>query len=289
MKRTLPNALPRSNEWVATIVLQSNKQYSNEERLDALSRIVDVVSKETEGNGVIVFPGGWFNAGAKAPRSLYEWVEKKIKDCFSRNERTIIVCLGIDGSFDAEGYAHDQIAIANSKKGIEAIGRKFHPAPGEQGLVVLANDHQSKEENRLRVFEFNKVRYYMCVCYDSFGLRHQALRNPGIDVVLNLVHCFYPRGKGPSGDSYFAKYGFAGASMQWKCPVFGAVVYFNRSIPEHWPSGVCWNQGSKSTCEWRYTDNPIKPKSTVELSSKEGLVSVRIYDLDGIIRPQASI
>jgi hypothetical protein len=45
---------------VATVILQSNGEYSNHERLTALSQIVDLVVKETDGEGVIIFPGGWF-------------------------------------------------------------------------------------------------------------------------------------------------------------------------------------------------------------------------------------
>jgi hypothetical protein len=33
-------------------------------------------------------------------------------------------------------------------------------------------------------------------------------------MALNQVHCFYPKGEDPSGESYFARHGFAGASKQ---------------------------------------------------------------------------
>lgn len=46
------------------------------------------------------------------------------------------------------------------------------------------------------------------------------------------------RGYGPSGDVDFARKGFAGASQQWDCPVFGTAVFFDRAIPENWPTGV---------------------------------------------------
>ena len=43
-----------------------------------------------------------------------------------------------------------------------------------------------------------------------------------------------------SGDSYYARHGFGGASKKWACPVFGAAVFFGRKVPERWPSGVMW-------------------------------------------------
>ena len=65
--------------------------------------------------------------------------------------------------------------------------------------------------------------------------------------------------------------------MQWDCPVFGAVVYFNRPIPERWPSGVLWDQGDKNLRFWKYDDNPLKysEKFTVD----EGIALVRMYNL----------
>lgn len=61
----------------------------------------------------------------------------------------------------------------------------------------------------------------MAVCYDSFGIKKQQLKNPGIDAVLDLVHRFHPIGEESSGDVLFAKHGFAGASKHWRCPTFG--------------------------------------------------------------------
>ncbi|NMX21492.1 hypothetical protein C5S30_03470 [ANME-1 cluster archaeon GoMg4] len=272
------------NGWVATVVLQSDsdEDYSNDGRMDALPPIVDRIAKETSGNGVILFPGGWFRTDKENPSTLYDWVEKTIKNILSKpKKRNIVVCVGIDGSVDVEGYSHDQIGISISKEGIEAIGRKFHPAPQESGHVKLAKDkdYLAKEDGKSRIFELNGVKYFMCVCYDTYGIRHKDFTNPDVDVVLNLVHCFYPRGEGPSGESYFARHGFAGASKQWKCPVFGTAVFFNRSIPERWPTGVYWNQGDKSTQKWRYADNTIKSEAEFKMNVREGAVLVKIYDL----------
>jgi len=275
MKRTSPKSLPKSKEWVATVVLQSNEQYSNEERMNVLSKVVESILEESSGDGVILFPGGWFYTDKEKPSTIYDWVEKQIKDILGKIEEHIVVCTGIDGSVDKENYSNDQIGIAVSRKGIVAIGRKFHPAPQEKGHVELSDGFLSEEGGKSRIFELNGVKYFMCVCYDTYGVRHKNLPNPGVDVVLNLVHCFYPRREGPSGESYFARHGFAGASKQWKCPVFGTAVFFNRDVPENWPTGVYWNQGDKSTPNWKYDDNPLKYSE--EFRATEGIALVRMY------------
>ena len=279
MKRTSPKYLPKSKEWVATVVLQSNEQYSNEERMNVLSKVVDSILDKCSGDGVILFPGGMFSTGENEARTHYNKLEEAVKRILGKTERNIVVCAGIDGSVDKEGYSHDQIGSAVSKNGIEAIGRKFYPAPQEKDLVKLAENYLSNEEGKSRIFELNGVKYFMCVCYDTYGVRHKELSNSeGVDVVLNLVHCFYPKGEGPSGDPYFARHGFAGASKQWKCPVFGAVVYFNRSIPERWPTGVIWNQGDKSTQKWKYEYNPLKYSEEFKVDITEGIALVRMYN-----------
>jgi len=207
------------------------------------------------------------------------WLGRKnVRGILGKKERNIVVCLGIDGR--VAQYARDQIGIAISKRGIEAIGRKFHPAPDDRGHIELAKDHLSKEENKSRVFDLNERKFFLCACYDSFGIKQKGIPNFGIHVVLDLVHGFYPKGKGGSGDVYFAKHGFAGASKEWGCLVFGAAVFFDRKIPERWPSGVYWNQASKSTQKWKYADNPIEPQKEPKLEIKEGVASVRIYNLE---------
>ena len=275
------------NGWVATVTLRSDndKDYSNNERMRALSEIVDRISRETHGDGVILFPGGWFYTDKDKPSTIYNWAEKRIRSVLREIEEHIFVCIGIDGSMGAD-RGNTQIGLAVDKDDIKAMGRKFHPAPQERGCVELATDYLAKEDGKSRIFELNGVEYFMCVCYDTYGLRHKDLPNPDVDVVLNLVHCFCPKGKGPSGEAYFAKHGFAGASREWGCPVFGTAVFFNRGIPENWPTGVYWNQGSKSTVDWAYADNPVISKGEFYLKIKkdrsnanEDIALVKIYDL----------
>lgn len=272
------------NGWVATVILQSNsdEHYSNDDRMAELSTIVDCIVKETSGDGVILFPGGWFCTDEKEPRTIYGWVEKQIKNILEKTKPHIFVCIGIDGSMGAD-CGNTQIGLAVDRDGVNAIGRKFHPAPQERGLVELAPNYLSDEDGKSRIFELNGVKYFMCVCYDTYGIRHLDLLNPDVDVVLNLVHCFYPVGEGPAGISFFTRHGFAGASRQWKCPVFGTAVFFNRSIPDNWPTGVYWNQGDNSTRDWSYAYNPVKYEDKFEINTEkdieEGLASIRIYDL----------
>jgi hypothetical protein len=272
----IENRRKRSCSWVATVILQSNEKYSNDGRLKVLSQIVDLVVKETESDGVIVFPGGWFSADEGEARSLYEWVEKNVRNILSRNKRNIVVCIGIDGRVTQ--YAKDQIAIAISKKDIEAIGRKFCSAPDEEKYVDVAKSYLSTEDGKSRVFKLNGRKYFLCACYDCFGIRKRGISNFGIDVILDLVHGF--GGDYGKGAPYFAKLGFSWTSKLWNCFVFGAAVFFHPIKPKNWPSGVYWNQGNKSIRKWKYEDNPIKPIKIKELPNiKEGIASIRIYNL----------
>ncbi|WP_256242165.1 hypothetical protein [Bacillus sp. V3B] len=68
-------------------------------------------------------------------------------------------------------------------------------------------------------------KFYTAVCYDSFGIKHNHIQNSGVHGILNLVHQFWSKGQGNSGDVFFARHGFAGASKQWECPIFGATVF----------------------------------------------------------------
>jgi len=264
---------------VATVIMESSRKSSDEARKALLSRILEELAKRIDENCVILFPGGYFSAGKEEARTIYDLVGTFVKDELAKAGKNFVVCIGIDGR--VEDFSRDQIAMAISRRGIEAIGRKFHPAPVESGRVELAKDFRSTEEGLRRTFSFGGRTYFLGACYDSFGIKHLLLPNPGVDVVLDLVHGFTGSGKG-SGCSYFARHGFAGTSKHWKCPVFGAAVFFNRSIPEDWPSGVFWNQGNKSTQKWSYTDNPLRPFEEFRLPGPEERAIVRVFDLNSI-------
>ena len=267
--------------WIGTVILQSSEENPTyKDRLEELIQIIDSTVEKIEGDGIILFPAGWFNTNSKEARTLYEKVERDVSKALGKYDRNILVCVGIDGRIEKinrSNIAKDQIGIAVSKRGIEAIGRKFHPTNEEKGYIQIAGGKLSKEEGKSRIFELNGKKYYICVCYDIFGIKHLKLVNPGVDFVLNLIHRFNPKGAGGSGEIYFAKHGLAGASKQWNCPAFGAVVFFNRSIPENWPSGVYWTKGEESTQYWSYRDNPVYSKKRFRIIVKEGIASVRIY------------
>ena len=174
---------------MATVILQSgsDKEYSNDGRLEALSQIVDRIASKKSGDGVILFPGGWFRTDKEKPSTIYDWVECQIKGILEKIKPHIFVCIGIDGSTEAEG-GNTQIGLAVDKDGIKAIGRKFHPAPQEKGHIRLARGCLSEEDSKSRIFELNGVKYFMCVCYDTYGIRHKNLINP-VFRSYNIMYC----------------------------------------------------------------------------------------------------
>jgi hypothetical protein len=271
-------------EWVITSGKESYTVYKederlviykhhNGERLAVLSEVVNTIIERSTGDGIILFPAGMIYTEDKAPSTFYDRIQETLIPVLKQTNDHVIVCIGVDS-------ARDQIAIAVDKTGIIAKGRKFYASPGDS-QIKLAPGVLSEEDGKSRIFALNGTRYYLCVCYDTYGLRHKDLHNNEVDVVLNMVHAFYPKGEGPSGEPYFAKHGFAGASKQCGCLVFGAAVFFNRKIPPLWPTGVYWNQGDKSTIFWKYSDNPIKPAVTFEpITIEEGLALVRRYNLN---------
>lgn len=264
-----------AGSWVATVVLQSNGKYSNSDRLDVLSRVIDHVVKNTEGNGVILFPGGWFSAGNQGAQTLYKWVEERVGRILGERDKNLIACMGIDGRETSE-WAKDQIGVAISRNGIIALGRKFHPAPSEKEYVDLAQDHLAREEGKTRVFELGGRKYFICACYDSFGIKHKELQNPDVDIILDLIHRFKPK----ESEANFARHGLAGASNQWRCPVFAATVFF-KPIPPDWPSGVYWDKGNTHSPSCTYVSISIKPINETPLRITEGVASIRIYDIGG--------
>ena len=204
----------------------------NRERTQLLGKIV----RACLDSDVILLPAGYYEYHSDSLQS----VEKNVSSILQRQSSSSVVCVGVDYH-----KQKDQLAYAISQEGIVSAGRKFYPTAGERDDIASAAGYMSKEAGKGRIFQINGFRCYLAVCYDCFGIRHLNLENPGIDICLDLVHGFLPRGYGSSGDVDFARKGFAGASMQWQCPVLGAGVFFGRNIPENWPAGVMWS-GAKS-------------------------------------------
>jgi len=256
-------------DWVATVILESDGNISNSQRRKALLEVINEFVGETDGDGVILFPAGYYDAGNSGANTLFKFTENEIRNELSGIARNVIVCLGIDGG-------KDQTVLAISKEGVLAIGRKFYPTDEEkrQGSVAVAKNYISLEEGRPRIFSLNGVRYFLAVCYDGFGIRRLNLQNPGVNIILNLVHGFGPK----SSPYYFARDGFARTSQQWQCPVFGSAVFLDRKVME-WSSAIY--QKEKVQMTWRY--NSINWVKIFHLTIPEGKASVRIYDLENIL------
>src|SRR5262249_15089032 len=153
----------RPENWTGTVVLQSDGNYTNYERLDALDKIVRALARDVAG-GVLVFPGGWFSAGDRPASELYLWVGGNVNKILAQLNEEILVCVGLDGR--VEQHARDQIALGISTNGIIAAARKFHPAPPEVGHVELARDHLVAESGKPRILKFKGKRFFLCACYD---------------------------------------------------------------------------------------------------------------------------
>ena len=270
------------NNRLATVIIESygDSQYSNERRLHSLMTTVNFLFANQYQNGIIIFPAGMFYTKNNPPSSIYAKIEKEISSYLVSTGKNFIICFGIDGSVDAEGYARDQIAVAIDHTGIIALGRKFYPQKMEQGHVNLAGSFNVTENGKSRIFNYHDHSFYLAMCYDSFGIKNLNIENPGVTGLIELAHCFYQKGLGPSGEPYFARHGFAGASRQWKCPVFGTGVFFDRAVPERWPTGVIWNQGDISTRDWNYGMNPMKPEAVLACTIPEGRAVIRVFSLD---------
>lgn len=270
-----------SSHWLATITLENAREgiYSTKTRLDAVSQVIrDLAAEGYSSGGVILFPGGWLDAGEEVPDAEYcKRAADALMPALKGTGHTI--CFGIDGGADADGFARDQLAIVvRDGDGICAMARKFAPSPQEEGRITLCENFREGEAGYPRTFTHQGKTYFPAVCYDSYGISHGAGPNPGADAVLNCVHCFYPRGQGPSGETYFAKHGFAGASKRWGCPVFGTAIFYERRMPVMWPTGVLWASGEKSTAKWRYNDNSLAPAIANSMKNEEGLITVRVFD-----------
>lgn len=255
---------------IATVLIKSNEVFDNKSRIALLEKIIQLARKKVE---IMVLPGGFLKYKSFQKKDLYK-VESKLTNLITKHDKKLIICFGIDAK---EG--EDQFGIAVGAKGVIAVGRKFHPAPGEEGEVNQADSEKELEFGYKRTFDKDGRKFFLAVCYDSFGIRHLKLKNDGVSVILNHIHRFYPKGEEGSGDAYFARHGLAGAAKTWKCHVFGSAVFINREIPENWPSGVKWNKGRMSTQNWKYADNPIKPSKIEIVKVKNESAEARFFKI----------
>ncbi len=228
---------------------------SNEQRAELLEKIVVA----SENSDIVLLPAGYFSNDYYNLLSI----QKSVTAILREHSSSAIVCVGADFCDQK-----DQLAYAISIDGVIAAARKFYPTAEERGYIRIADNYIAEEDGKKRTFQVNGFNCYLAVCYDCFGIRHMKINNSGIDICLDLVHGFYRRGYGSSGDVDFARKGFAGASMQWGCPVFGSAVFFGREIPNNWPSGVMWS-GAESVKSFKYIDNQMHWIDRVEIAGNE--------------------
>lgn len=292
--RQMPN-----QDWVGTVILQSNVEVADEKhprnnpmRIAELDQILRVLVERTSGDGVILFPGGWVHTQYEPAETIYPELERCVTEVLSGTARDLKVCIGIDGFFNRENgddpYDQDQMALTVDRTGIIAIARKFHPTDDvERRNIILAKNHVDGELGFPRIFELNGVRYFPFVCYDVYGPKRdlQQFPKPDVDVGLNLIHRFRPKGDGLSQENYFPVNGWSEASFEWDIPIFGTSIFFRRQIPSSWPSGIAWTSGPV----WKKLKYPEialphdEPAITIPLA--EGSAEVRLFrDIPGSIQ-----
>lgn len=234
---------------VVTVVIEN--QTGNCPNNDVRFSFMEDVMRENQTSDIVLFPAGFFYFDQQRT-TLINKLCNRITIFLKSIECNATVCVGIDCD---DGI--DQLAVAVSQEGIQAIGRKFHPTADEDGYIRKAKSYNELEMGYPRVFQMKGQNIFLAICYDGFGIRHCNLPNMGIDFVLVLAHQFWKRGEGPSGDVDFARKGFAGASQHWNCPVFGTAVFFCRDIPENWPTGVLWTDQSHNVKQFKYHENEL--------------------------------
>jgi len=279
--------------WVATVLIDSYHEKDpgkNSERCKEAQLIIEHTVKNTTGDGVILFPAGWFHTGGEEEGENGE----KLKKCYNKiftslspllkhPDRRIIGCIGIDGQCPgiengADCFDKDQIAFAFDESQWVAIGRKYHlnrKAKENKSNVKAAEGYNELEDGYPRIFSLNGKKYYLAVCNDIFGpnqRKRKYEKNPGVDAVLNLIHRFTKSsglGRFQNGPKY--------CSILWKCPVYSAPIFINRykPIPEYaWPSAFIYDPAMDDS-------HSIEPNliSKMEMGGelKENDIQIRIY------------
>ncbi len=141
-----------------------------------------------------------------------------------------------------------------------------------------AEHWDSGEDGHSRIAPLFGRRFFLAVCYDGFGIKHRRLPRPEVDAVIDHVHSFGRRdSRFGSGDVLFARHGLAGASQEWRVPVFAAVRFVDRQVPEDWPSGVLWRGPKSSTMTWTYSRNRLKPERVLAIETPAGNAVVRVF------------
>lgn len=279
-----PNDGSEGQVVIGTVILdsRSNDQKITGDRIASLKSVIRASLRYMGTQGLLLFPAGWIYTGDNPASIAYNRISDEIKDILTELECNYQVCVGIDGCAEhtpSGTFSRDQISIACDRTGTIGLARKFYPSDDEVGHVNLAAGPLLAEGGYSRIIKSQGKKFFMSVCFDiAATYKMREFRNPGVDGILNLVHCFYPRGQGPSGSAYFARHKFAGAAKEWQCPVYGAASFFINPMPELWPSGVIWNQGDLHTPDWKYSMNPLTPTSTIQIPIDEGRATIRYFE-----------
>lgn len=238
------------------------------ERLDLLKSAVAALKGQTHEPFLLLLPGGFFGAWSEKTEDAVAWAVDQTAMLLRDARAGSVVCLGIDGP-------EDQLGLAIRSTGLAAAARKFYVQRDEE--TRPAAGPFDRELGKKRVFRFDDRAFYLAVCYDTYGIWRLDLPNPGVDGVVNLVHSFQP----DESPQYFAKFGFAGASRTWDCPVFGAVVFTERRILPEWPTCVQWSMGDLELKRWKYEHNPAQPSGRCECRTTTERMEIRLYPLEG--------
>jgi len=258
-----------SKHCIATVSIESDEDINYKSRTSLLKSVLREINSRAD---IVLLPAGFFETRKKAT-AVFSKVERTVRTSLNKiGLKDTIVCVGVDGR-----DGKDQVALAINSNGIIAAGRKFYPTQEEINYVDLATNYMSEEDGYSRVFRLGEKTFFLAICYDSFGIKKINTENPGVDAILNLVHGFYPVGQGGSGVGYFARYGFAGASKQWGCPIFGAAVFFNRQVPKRWPTGVFFDESIDDIKVWKYEHNLISQTEVIEVADDNEVARISFY------------
>ena len=242
-KNTLNDEFRLEKNWIATVTLQtsiSDNPPSEDTRLEELFLIVGKIAENTMGDGIIVFPAGWFSNEKNTAHSILPKIEQQIKYFLSQHSRTIIVVFGIDGDRDNNGNDRDQIVVAFSKTEMVAAARKFNPTQEDLEFGLVPAEVTDLELGKHRIFSLNGINYFLAVCNDVSGGHNKNINKKTLDFhcILNPVHKF-EKGDGIT-DWVRKKVGLE--SKYWGCPIFGSVKFINGyEIQESWKPGVFWS------------------------------------------------
>lgn len=90
MDKDIKNKI-KSN-WLATVVLQSSGSFGktdNDDRGTTLIKVLNGTLKRTNGSGVILFPGGYFNSGRNKAYTIFNFVTKQLREKLKNLNRRI--------------------------------------------------------------------------------------------------------------------------------------------------------------------------------------------------------